>query len=345
VARAILQRHQEQMGLLQRLQHGRAVGTRHQGLADLGIQRAQDAGAQQEVAHGRGLLGQDVFRQVFGHGTLRTREALDEIAVRAMALQRQRGQPQCPYPAFGLVQQPRQGLARQRAAAQAEELFGFGSGKPQQGRVDLQQLAAGAQPPQAQGRQRARADDQPATLGQLLRELAHQAQHGIVLQYLEIVDEQRERPAFARQRMQGLRQISHPLGLGGAQAVHGRTQAVQKARDIVVRRIQRQPGRGLAFGLKAFAHLAHGRGLAEAGRRAHQHHACAQRLGPARRHRRAHHLGARRARRTQLGLRHVAGARGKRGCCGRHEGGVHGGGKTAPALSSVWTMAARPGDS
>ncbi len=150
--RLVGQRHQEQVGLLQRLQHGGAVGARHQGLADLGIQRAQDAGAQQEVAHGRGLLGQHILGQVVGHGALRARETLDEIAVRAMALQRQRGQPQRAYPAFGLVQQPRQGLARQRAAAQAKELLGLAHGKAQQRRIDLQQLATGAQPPQSQGR-------------------------------------------------------------------------------------------------------------------------------------------------------------------------------------------------
>ena len=261
---------EEQVGRGQLVEDGGAVDARVQGLADRGVELAQDAGAQQKVADLARLVREHVLGQVVGHRAVRAREALDEAGFEAVPLQRHRGQPDRRHPALGLAVQLRQHVGRQcLARALAEEGAGLVDVEAQPVGVDLHQLAARAQPAHAQVGQAARADHDAAAARQVVDDLAHQAQHRGLLHHLEVVEEQREGRVVRGQR--GHR-VEGRVGrrLVHAQALHRLAQADQEARDVVVGPVEREPGGGHAVGLHALAALRHGRGLAEARGRAHQ---------------------------------------------------------------------------
>ncbi|MNZ84916.1 hypothetical protein D3C78_1036880 [compost metagenome] len=216
-------------------------------------------------------MGEHVFGQVVGHRAVRAREALDEAGFQAVALQRHRSQPDRRDPAFGLAVQLRQHVGRQHLErALAQEGAGLLEAEAQAVGVYLQQLAACAQAAQAQIGQAARADDDAPAPRQVVDDFADQAQHRGLLHHFDVVEEQRERRVEGGQRGHG---IERRMGrrLVHAQAQHGFAQAAQKARDVVVGPVQREPGRAHAVGFHALAALRHGRGLAKTRGRPHQH--------------------------------------------------------------------------
>jgi hypothetical protein len=207
---------QEQVRRGQLFEDGRAIGARAQRLAHRRIELAQDAGAQQKVANLPRLVREHVFGQVVGHGAVGAREAFDKTGLGAVPLQRHRRQPDGRHPAFGLAVQLREHVSGNAPAAggraQAEEGAGFLQAEAQAVGVDLHQLPARAQPPQAQVGQAARADHDLPAARQVLDDLAHQAQHGRFLHHLEVVEEQREGRVVRGQRGHGIEGAVRPRG-------------------------------------------------------------------------------------------------------------------------------------
>ncbi|RYY87306.1 MAG: hypothetical protein EOO24_34910, partial [Comamonadaceae bacterium] len=111
-----LHRQQEQAGGVQVLQHARAVRARHERLAQRRAELAQDAGAQQELAHLGRLPAQHVFREIFGDGAAGARKAMDEIGGLGVPVERHGGEQQRGDPAFGLAVQHIKRLGRHAEA-------------------------------------------------------------------------------------------------------------------------------------------------------------------------------------------------------------------------------------
>jgi hypothetical protein len=107
--RALADRRDEQVGRVQLGQDARRVAARRQRLAQRGVELAQDAGAQQEVAHLGGLPRQHVLGQEIGDRAVAARELGDEVGHAAQAgdhrVQRHRRQPKRGHPALGLGMQ------------------------------------------------------------------------------------------------------------------------------------------------------------------------------------------------------------------------------------------------
>ena len=260
----------EQVGRSQPVEDGHAIGTRIQRLAHRGIELAQDAGAQQEVANLPGLVGQHVFGQVIGHRTVRPRKALHKTGFQSVPFQGHRRQPDRRHPALGLAMQLVQHVDGQRLAdTLAEEGAGFFQVEAQAVGVDLDQLTACAQAAQAQVGQPARADDDLAPVRQVIDDFAHQAQHGGFLDHLEVVEKQGERGRVLGECRHGV-EVRVGRRVMDTQAPHGFAQAAQETRHVVVDTVQREPAGGHAIGFHPLATLGHRSGLAEACGGTHQ---------------------------------------------------------------------------
>ena len=98
---AVVERDQEQVPAIQRLQHGLAVVLAGDGVAQRAAQPVQDGGLQQEAPDTFGLPLQDLFDQVVDDVAVVPREAGDEAGDVVAPLHRQRRQLQRGDPAFG----------------------------------------------------------------------------------------------------------------------------------------------------------------------------------------------------------------------------------------------------
>ncbi|MCY1229092.1 hypothetical protein D9M72_414470 [compost metagenome] len=317
-------RHQEQVGALDVRQHLAAVVAAQHVVAQRRTQFLQHAAAQQKVAQRLGLAREHVFGEVVGDGRVRAVEGVDEVLRIAAVAQRQRHQPQRRRPSFGAVLQAVDVVVAQgQSVLVPQERSRFLRAETQRGRLDLVQPAVRAQPPQAQLRHRARADHELAALGQVLDELAHQAEDDRAFDALEVVHEQRE---MARETGQVAGQREHRTvgvagqvgaalldggGDGRIDRAEGLDHVGEKAAQVVVRAIERDPARRGAALLQLCKVLQHHGGLAEARRPMHEHE-----RGLVGRVQVLEQLGTRhRARRTQarVQLRGGDGPRGRRG--------------------------------
>ena len=264
-------RAQEQVLGVELLQQGQAVGAGIERGADRGVKLAQQTRAQQEAPHVGRLARQHILGQVIGDSAARSREAIDEVALVIRAVQCDRRQPQGGGPALGLLVQAEQLFAaeRVRLAPLFKERQCILQAEAQAIGVDLGEQAAHPQARQPQLRQAARPDDQMPVARQVLGDLAHQTQHGRLMHGFEFVEEQGKRHVAARQCLHG---VDAGCGIRSVQAEpqHRLVQAGHEAREVVVGAVQRQPDGGHAHLFKARTRLHHGRGLAEAGGRAHQ---------------------------------------------------------------------------
>ena len=143
----LIQRQQEQAGLLDRLQHRLAAGPAGDRIAQLPGQPLQHRGFQQEGAHLLALplehlLGQEVQHVAVGAG-----ERCHEPGNIGLPAQRQGGQLQPGRPSLGAVCQRGHGRIGQVStggfAEHGGSLFG---GAPQVGGAQLGELPAGPQP-------------------------------------------------------------------------------------------------------------------------------------------------------------------------------------------------------
>ena len=98
---AVIERDQEQVPAVQRLQHGLAAALPGDGIAQRAAQPAQDGGLQQEGLDTIGLTRQHLLGQVVDDVAVIAREAGDEAGHVVSPLHRQRRQLERGDPALG----------------------------------------------------------------------------------------------------------------------------------------------------------------------------------------------------------------------------------------------------
>ena len=97
----VVERDQEQIGPVERLEHGLASVLLGDGVAQRAGQPIQHRGLQKEFAHVFRLTLQDLFDQVVDDVAVVTGEALDELRDVVSSLHRERCQLERGDPAFG----------------------------------------------------------------------------------------------------------------------------------------------------------------------------------------------------------------------------------------------------
>ncbi|MNO97605.1 hypothetical protein D3C76_893210 [compost metagenome] len=258
-------RRDEQVRPLQLPDHRFAVAAAGEGVAQRGAELAGDARLQEEVAAFDALAGEDVLGEVLGQFQVGPGERGDEGGMVVASGQRQAGQVQAGDPAFGAaVQRVDLVVAQGQQALVMEKRLGFLVGEAQVGGPDFQQLAAGADAPQADARHRARGQRHHAAAGQRVEQLLDEVEHILVVDHLELVEQQSER------RLAGHDQVQQVVAVpGGLVRPEQLAQAVAQRRDealeIVVAGVQVDPDGGLALFQAVLAILLEQRGLAEAG--------------------------------------------------------------------------------
>ena len=158
---ALVERRREHAAVLQSRQHRVAVRRPGERVGELGAQRLDDRGAQQEVAQLRRLAGQHLADQVVADRRVGAREVLDEGARVGMVLQRHGREAQRRRPPLGAPPERREVLGRQHDAQRAEQRAGLVEREVQVGRADLGQAAVEAQTAESDRRVRPRDDDEP----------------------------------------------------------------------------------------------------------------------------------------------------------------------------------------
>ncbi|MNZ76383.1 hypothetical protein D3C78_948860 [compost metagenome] len=263
-------RQQEQVGALQLFEHCPAVVAAGHGVAQRGVELPEDAGLQQELAAFLGLPGKDVLGEVLGQLQVGAGERGNEVGLVVAALERQAGQIEAGDPAFGaFVEGGDIGVAQVQFTLVADELHGLFKGEAQVARLDLQQLAARADAPQADARRRARGHRQRAAARQRIEQLLDEAEHLGVLQHLELVEDGDERSFAAGDQVQQvlalLAAARRRLGIRGQDGAQAVADQQGETLQVVVGGIQVDPQGRLAGGQAALPELLEQGGLAEAG--------------------------------------------------------------------------------
>ena len=152
-AAAVIQRDQEQIPPIQRLQHGLAAALPGNRIAQRPAQPAQDGSLQQERLNPARLTLQNLLGQIVHDVTFIARETGDEPGHIRSSLHRQRRQLQRGDPALGTALQhrhiPHRQLQPHHPVQVRRRLL---RGETQISRADLGQLAARPQPGQRQHR-------------------------------------------------------------------------------------------------------------------------------------------------------------------------------------------------
>ena len=181
---------EEHVGGGEPFQQRGTVAAGHQRLAELGFEGAQDAGAQEELAH-FGVLGvEDVLGEKVRDQPVGAGEIADEAALIAGFGEDDGGQAESHGPAFGLaVQAGLVGLVQVDAAGGGEEGASLLAREAEGAHVEFEHFAGGAQAGHGEVGDLAAADDQAAMGRQGLDQPRDQGQHGILVQGFEIVEE------------------------------------------------------------------------------------------------------------------------------------------------------------
>ena len=158
-ATLIVERHHEEVGALERLEHRGAVGVAGDGVAQRAGQAGEDRGLLQEAPDVLGLPLQHLFHEVVDDEPVVAGEGLDESGGVLAALERQRGKLEGDDPALGAR------LERLDVCGGEGEPHGLGEvgrgllgREAQVGGADLDELAPRAQPGERQARIGPRAD-------------------------------------------------------------------------------------------------------------------------------------------------------------------------------------------
>src|SRR5664279_6079668 len=171
---AVVERNQEQVGAVQRLQGGPSAGLTSHGIAKRAAQPVQQAGPQQEGPDLLCLTLQNLLDQVVHDVPVIAREPGDETGDVVTSLHGERGQLERSDPAFGASLQCGDVC---RCEAQPNDVVEIGrhfvGSEAQVGGADLDQLAAGPQPSQWQEGVSSAADHQVDVRGKVLQEEHH----------------------------------------------------------------------------------------------------------------------------------------------------------------------------
>ena len=283
----VVQRDEEQVAALQRLQHRPAARLAAHRVAQRPAQPAQHGRAEQEVLDVGRLALDDLLDQVVDDVAVVPGEAGDELGGVVASLHRQRGELEGGDPALGATLE--RGDVAAPVSSQAHRLVEVGrgllGGEAQVGGADLDQLAARPQPRQRQGRVGPAGDHQV----QLRREVVEQEGHRVVdlarLDDVVVVEDQHDVPVDGAEvveeggehRLHGqrLRCLEELEGAGA----HRRSEGPEpgddvgpEVRRVVVAGVQRQPRRGARRPPAAVGQpLREQRGLAEARRGGDEH--------------------------------------------------------------------------
>ncbi len=149
----VVQRHQEQVGPVQRLQHRLAAAALSHGVAERTAQPVEDGGTQQERLDLLGRPGQHLLDQVVDDVSGVAREAGDELGDVHAPLHRQRRQLEGGDPPLGATLQRRHVRSGELQAHHAVEVRDrLLRGEAQVRSTDLDQLASGPEPSERQRR-------------------------------------------------------------------------------------------------------------------------------------------------------------------------------------------------
>ncbi|MCY1418164.1 hypothetical protein D9M71_337150 [compost metagenome] len=265
-----VQRDQEQVGLLQLVQHGLAAAAPGEGIAERRAQLVEHAGLQQEAAGVFGLPVQQVFGEKFGQVQVGAGERVDEGRAVVVPAQRQRGEIEPGDPAFGAAGQGVDVAVAEFEPALVEDVAaGFLPAEAQGVGGDLEQPAPGAQPAEIEPGHRSRGDGEGAVGGEGVQQVLDEFEHRWILDDLELVQQDGERPVPACDPLQQRRRRTAVEGLveEGLQAF---LQDPDEAVEVVVRGVQVAPQRLAALGDAMRVELLEQGGLAESGRGADQ---------------------------------------------------------------------------
>ncbi|MNM87787.1 hypothetical protein D3C81_999770 [compost metagenome] len=274
----LVRREDEQVGAQQAIDGRLGVVAAGQRIAERRAEAVEYAGLQQEAAAVLALLGEDLLGQIGGQVQVRTGEGLDEGRRILAPFQGQRRQVERGDPALGAVMQGGDiGRAELQAVILAQEGRGLVQAEAQGARIDFQQLPARADTANADFRRGARRYHQAPVWRQRGQQLLDEIEHRGALDHLEFVEQDGKRPGLAcdafQQRIDRLH-IAEDATLDEpfrGQFRHAGIEPGNETRQVVVGRLQAQPG-GLPAGSPAtFAVLAQQGGLAETGRGANQH--------------------------------------------------------------------------
>ena len=173
-AAPVVERDQEQVPPLQRVQHGLAIAALGHGVAQRAAQPVQDRGLQQEAPNLVGLPVQDLLDQVVDDVAVVPREPGDEAGDVVAPLHRQRRQLEGGDPPFGA---PLEGLDVARRQCQAHDVVqvrgSLGRREAQVRGADLDELAARPQAAERQRRIGTRGDHEMDAWRQVLQQERH----------------------------------------------------------------------------------------------------------------------------------------------------------------------------
>ncbi len=139
----VVERYDEQVGALQRLEHGPAAAPAGHGVAERAAEPLEDRGVEQEPAYVVGLAGEDLLDEVVDDVAVVAREAGDEAGDVVAALERQRRQLQGGDPALRASPQGREVVRPQIQRHDVVQVGRhLGRREAEVGRADLDELAA-----------------------------------------------------------------------------------------------------------------------------------------------------------------------------------------------------------
>ncbi|MCY1401633.1 hypothetical protein D9M71_167560 [compost metagenome] len=229
------------------------------------------AGLQEELAAVVVQPGEDVLGEVFGQLQVGAGERGDHCGMVVAPLQGQAGQVDGGDPAFGApIEGGDQVVEQRQLAFVAHQRGGFLQAEAHAAGSHFQQLTACLQAAEVQLRGDAGADRQGAAGRQGIQYLLDEAEHGGVLDHLELVEEDHERRlALAEQvqHVEGARLVGG-AGYGGAfrqQVAQPVAEQGDEALQVVVDRVEVYPQGPPATGAAAVVVLLEQGGLAEAG--------------------------------------------------------------------------------
>ena len=178
-------------------------------------------GAQQQLAHRRGLAREDLLDQERHDRAVVAREVGDQRARVRVARERQRRQPEPRRPALGARDQLAEVVLGQLHVVAREQLGGLRCGEGEVGPAQLGQLARDAQAVQRQVRVVARAEHEAQPLRAHAQQRGQDGGRRGALGVLQVVDDQDERRAPRPCLDRGGDALGQALRRGGRRAAQG----------------------------------------------------------------------------------------------------------------------------
>ncbi len=230
-----------------------------------------------------GLALEDLLDEVVDDEAVVPGEARDEARDVVATLHRQRRELERGDPPLGTSHQRGDLVGRQRQPHHVAQVRRYLVGcEAQVGGADLDQLPAGAEPGEGEGRVYPGGDDQVDLRREVVQQEGHpvvdvprldhvvvvEDQHEVVLDGLELVEQGGE--DLVDRRLRGLQQGERSRADPGDGRPHGAQQVRPECRRIVVPLVEGQPGDEPALGPGRRQPLHDERGLAEPGGRGHQ---------------------------------------------------------------------------